>query len=262
METGIPVGFEKFVRNAAAKYERVLELASEFLTFAHALLQPPPKGVLTSLLRSVCLTITNSYQSVLLLTMNGCGTDALKIVRSMFESAVTVAYLQDKPDLLQDFLDYRWIKRQKHQEFLAQCCPEQFNAIDPTEIKKTILEYGRIKARFRGRSSWTDTNLREMAKSVGIEQQYLAVYPFTSSVHHLDVIGVMAQEDEGVMDVEVLPSEKNIRLALAIAGMSAYIALRYYDESMTTGKAKELEDWFQRYSVAQDGLKCNTNSAP
>jgi hypothetical protein len=252
MQSANNVGFEEFARESAAKYEPVLRLAGEFLNLAHALLQPPPKDLLTSLLRSICLTITNSYQSVLLLGIHGCGSDALKIVRSMFESTVAASYLQENPGLLQDFLDYRWVKRNKHQEFLAQFAPDKLKLLDPAEVTKTVVEYARVKAKFKGRTSWSDKSLPKMANDVGLAQQYLAIYPFTSSVHHLDVIGIMAQEDNRILDIEVLPSDANTDLALSISGMTAYAALYRFDQAVSGGKAVELENWFQRYGAAQD----------
>jgi hypothetical protein len=39
--------------------------------------------------------------------------------------------------------------------------------------------------------------------------------------------------------------------------MSAYIAVRYFDQAVSTGKAKKWEDWFRRYAVAQDEVKAN-----
>jgi hypothetical protein len=249
------IGFGEFARQNTLKYEAVLQAATDFLILAHGMLEPPPKALLPSLIRSICLTITNSFQSVLLLTMNGCGSDSLKITRSMFESCIVASYLQEKPALLQDFLDFRWVKQHKHQEMLAQDAPDKLKSLGPNEVTKTVVEYGRVKGRFKGRSSWSDKNLREMAKDVGLEQQYLAIYPFGSSVQHLDVIGVMAQEDDRILDVEVLPSDKNIELALSISGMSAYIALRHFDQLVGTGKATALQKWFERYENAQDHVK-------
>jgi hypothetical protein len=245
-------GFEEFERQATVTHEATLQLAARFLTLAHAMLQPPPTDSLVSLLRSLCLSIANSYQSVLLLTMNGCGSDALKIARSMFESAIVVGYLSLNPDLLQDFLDWRWVRRYKHQEFMAQYAPERFRSLDPAEVSKTTVEYAKIRDHFSHRHSWSNKDRRMMAKDVGLEQEYLALYPFTSSVHHIDVIGVMAQEDERINDIEVLPSDANIRLALAISGMSAYVALLWFDQAAGSMKAEELKNWFACYSAAQE----------
>ena len=244
------VGFEDFRRKASEKYAGVLSQGSTLLTTAHGMYEQSVKDTLCSLIRSACITVTNSFQSVLLLTMNGCGSDALKIARSMFETSVVMTYLQKHPNLLADFLDYRWIKRNKHQEFLSQYAPDELKRIDPAEVVKTVAEYGRVKSRFKGRSSWNDKKLPCMAKDVGLEQQYLAVYPFTSSVHHLDVIGIMAQEDDGISDIEVLPSGKNLDLALSIAGLSAYVAVAALDEALGAKSSQKLADWSKQYRAS------------
>lgn len=245
---GYRIGFEVFAQKTATTYSPVLEEVKTYFTQMEEMSQNAPSQLLDSLVRLVSLTVSNSYQSVLLLTMNGCGSDALKIARSMFESSVAIAYLQKYPHLVNDFVDYRWVKRHKHQEFLAQYAPDNFKAIDPAQIALTIAEYARVKARFKGRQSWSDKNLREMAKDLGVEQSYLGIYPFTSSVHHLDVIGIMAQEDAN--DIEVLPSAANIYLALSISGLSAYIVLACYDEAKALGKEAVLKEWLSRYFIS------------
>ncbi len=217
---------------------------------AHEIYQKAPPDELSALVRSATITVTNSFQSVLLLTMNGCGSDALKITRSMFESSVVVGYLQKHPALFADFVDYRWVKRHKAQEFLALYAPDRFKAVDAAEIAKTVAEYARVKSRFKGRSSWSDKSLRDMAVDIGIEQAYLAVYPFASSVHHLDVIGIIAQEDQRIGDIEVLPSRANLDLALSIAGLSAYVALTSLDDALGSGQSQALTDWFREYRSA------------
>jgi hypothetical protein len=41
-------------------------------------------------------------ESALILALNGCADDALRIARTMFESAVTMYYLESHPDLVPD----------------------------------------------------------------------------------------------------------------------------------------------------------------
>ncbi len=233
----------------------VLETATEFFALTKEIVQPPASNLTISLLRSVCLSVANSYQSVLLLAMNGCGSYALKIARGMFESVVLVGYIQANPALATDFTEFRWVKRHKHQEYLRQYVPEQFHILDPAEVAKTSSEYARVKNRFKGGNSWSNKNLREMAKEIGIEHQYLAIYSFTSSIHHLDVIGIMAQEDDSILDIEVLPSIKNIELALAIGGLSTYLALRYFDKAAGLGKDTVLDELFHRSRAALETVK-------
>jgi hypothetical protein len=52
----------------------------------------------------------NSNGAVLAVATAGYGNDAAKIVRSMFEGAVTIAYLRKKPKLVLDYIDYHKVK--------------------------------------------------------------------------------------------------------------------------------------------------------
>jgi hypothetical protein len=50
--------------------------------------------------RQLLRTVSNSMRSVLILVEHGCGTDALKIARTMFETAVNIHYLHNNPETL------------------------------------------------------------------------------------------------------------------------------------------------------------------
>jgi hypothetical protein len=65
------------------------------------------------------------------------------------------------------------------------------------------------------------------------------------------VIGIMAQEDEKIFDIEVVPSDKNIGMALSISGLGAYVSLASCDEAAKLGKETALADWlFKKYQTA------------
>jgi len=53
------------------------------------------------------------FFEVLLCCGNGYGTAALKLVRTLYERAVTLLYLHEHPDELQDFLDYHHVAQHK-----------------------------------------------------------------------------------------------------------------------------------------------------
>jgi hypothetical protein len=74
-------------------------------------------------------------------------------------------------------------------------------------------------------------------------------------VHHLDVVGLMAQEDEGGLDVEVLPSRNNIDLALSIAGLSISLALDYFDQSLGAVHAEAIKGGFDEFKKALDAAQ-------
>lgn len=87
-----------------------------------------------------------------------------------------------------------------------------------------------------------------MAKDVGHELTYAAIYPLTSSVHHLDVVGLVAQSDGE--DGEVLPSTNNLQLALANGGWGLFVALDCFNEMASLGMEQEIETIFKKYKSA------------
>jgi len=54
--------------------------------------------------------VANSFSAVVLLAVNGFGIDALKVGRTMFEAAVTVAYLRKNPTEYDDYRDFRFVR--------------------------------------------------------------------------------------------------------------------------------------------------------
>jgi DNA mismatch endonuclease Vsr len=51
------------------------------------------------------------------LAQHGCGVDAQKIVRSMFETSVVLTSFDHFRALIQDFMDFRWIKKMSAARF-------------------------------------------------------------------------------------------------------------------------------------------------
>jgi hypothetical protein len=102
-----------------------------------------------------------------------------------------------------------------------------------------------------------------MAKDVDHERTYAAIYPLTSSVHHLDVVGLVAQSDGE--DVEVLPSTNNLPLALSNAGWGLFVALDAFNDLAALGMAQEIESRLEiptasspvsrKNSVLADGIR-------
>ena len=133
----------------------------------------------------------------------------------------------------------------------------RYARIKPELIAESEAEYAKVESQFATKkwlkNDWCKANLREMAEEVGHEKTYLFVYPVTSSVHHLDIVGLAAQTDNE--DVEVLPSRKNIELALAIAGMGVFLTLDCYNEVASLGADKEIAALFAAHRNAIETSK-------
>jgi hypothetical protein len=247
-------GFPDFQQDFARQYATVIDVANRLIALEDELFQKPVSEPLHELIRCIVRTVANSFRALLILVSNGCGTDALKVARGMFESAITVLYLKKHPEMLNDYLNFGSVKRHRHYECLKQFQPDGLKWIKPDVIAESEAEYAKVESQVATKrwlkNDWCKANLREMAEEVGHEKTYVFVYPLLSSVHHLDIVGLGAQTDDE--DVEILPSWNNIELALALAGMFVFLALGFYNEVASLGADKEIAALFAAHKSALD----------
>jgi hypothetical protein len=87
------------------------------------------------------------FWEVGLLCANGYGVGALKLLRSFYEVAVTMAYLSKNPSEVDDFLDYHWVSQHK----LVKAIEDSFGAgrFGRDIFGQTKEEYARVKDNFR-----------------------------------------------------------------------------------------------------------------
>jgi hypothetical protein len=252
MPDPLAFGFLDFQQDFARQFAAVIEIATRLMDVENGIFQKPVSEPLHKLIRYIARTVSNSYSALFILVSNGCGTDALKVARGMFESAITVLYLKKHPELFDDYLNFRWVKRHKYYEYLKQFHPEDLKRVKAEDIAASEAEYAKVETQFPRkkwlRNDWCKANLREMAAEVGQGQAYFFVYPVTSSIHHLDIVGLGAHVDDE--DVEMLPSWKNIELAVAIAGIGVFLTLDCYNEVAGLGMDKEIGELFKAHKDA------------
>lgn len=208
-------------------------------------------GPLLETARLLLRTVSNSMRSVLILVEHGCGTDALKLARTMFETAVNIHYLHSHPDSIQDYEDFLWIKRKKHHDYVMKFAPAQAQPMGDESLSELASEYARVQQRFTGpkgkvRNRWQGPDYREIARSVGGEIIYDGVYPSLSSLMHMDILGLtIAKAPSG--DVEPVPSDVNLELGLQIAVWSYAMALSAADEVLTGNSRDRIQSAFNRF---------------
>ncbi len=54
--------------------------------------------------------------------------------RTMFESAVTVHYMDSHPELVQDYVDFLWVKRKLYHEDRLKSAPGQAERMDGRRV--------------------------------------------------------------------------------------------------------------------------------
>jgi hypothetical protein len=135
----VPVGVgnlgeqQKFLAANPARIEAIQNLyASAKLVFLRTLHTDEPADRVGFYLGRICV---EEFSEILLLAGNGHGVGALKVLRGMYERAVTSAYILANPDQAELFLDYDKVNKHKaymHSKKLGEYGPH----LPPEMIEK------------------------------------------------------------------------------------------------------------------------------
>jgi Family of unknown function (DUF5677) len=174
------------------------------------------------------------FSEILLLAGNGHGIGALKILRGMYERAVTSAFILANPDQTDAFLEYD--KVNKHRAYMhAKKLGEHGPRLTPETIKRIEDEFEAVKPMFlngtRVRGSWTKLDTASLAQKAGpgYEALYLdAFYKPTLELHTTatSVLGRLELTEKGIMSFDSGP--KRIEAGHAIV-MAHNLLLRVLD---------------------------------
>jgi Family of unknown function (DUF5677) len=203
--------------------------------------------------RSLAQTVLNSFYAVTLLTEHGCGPDALKIVRSMFETSVVLASFDHFPELMKDFMDFRWIKKWKSINAAKGTPREKFVSPESEgEIKKN---YDLVVPRFADKngkplSSWFRGSFKDLCEKLDKDSakmpwaviHYSDLYTMSSGLMHCDIVGLESQVDSGGYDVETPPSDQYVVESLISSHWAIFWALASYASIAGLPKAHEYGD--------------------
>lgn len=218
----------------------------ELMPLQNDIFRKPISEPLHKVISYITKIVSNSLGALITLALNGYGSDAMRIARSMFEGAVTVGYLKLHPDQLDDYLDFHWIRQKRLYDYTAKYQPEELHHISPDRISEMEKKYKDVAGRFtdrRGkvRGSWSKVKLRQMAEEVGKGQSYPTFYALASSMHHLDIGGLSAHSEKKTFDVDVAPSLQWLNVALIMGHNAVLSVLASYNEVAQLGMDRELE---------------------
>jgi len=118
------------------------------------------------------------FSEVFLLCANGYGVGALKLLRSLYEHAVTLRYLHEHPEELDDFWDYAYVAEHKVLQPIIKTFGER--AFENTNVRATEVEerFQSVKDHFmvtdckkcgtkRLNHTWNKLDFATMAKHAG-----------------------------------------------------------------------------------------------
>lgn len=122
--------------------------------------------------------VAEDFMEVFLMAANGYGFGAMKLLRSMYEHAVTLKYLHEHPDELQAFFDFDRVQQYKLVKQIIDTFGE--DALHPDTISTTEQEYAEVKDEFMVKScksktcseqrvghTWSKLDFVSMAKRTG-----------------------------------------------------------------------------------------------
>ena len=171
---GIPEEQTEFIKRHSLFFDRFPNLRSAFYTaFIREMSTAEPVDRVVFYLGRLCV---EDFLELLLLCGNGYGIGAMKILRGMFECAVTASYLQQNSEEAENFLDYHWIAKHK----LAQAIKETMgtDAIPKDIFEKFKENYQSVRPKFmvtdckkcgtqRLNHTWTKLDFVSMARKAG-----------------------------------------------------------------------------------------------
>jgi len=245
--TVMHAGFPDFWEKAYSLNPEAYRALGDLYPIQNALFKKPVKKPVLRVMRFMTKVVGNSAGSVMLLTLNGFGNDAMRIARSMFEGAVTVGYLRLHPEEYKDFRDFLWVKQKRRYDYLVKHDPVQLSTVQPKHIKRMMRRYPAVVGRFTGkngriRHSWCRKPISQMADEVGLGKSYSTFYSTASSMHHFDVTGLSAQlESERIPDADSAPSENWLEESLNMAHKALLVCLVHYNNAARLGMSKGLK---------------------
>jgi hypothetical protein len=199
------------------------------------------------------------YREILLLCGNGYGIAAAKILRSLYEHAVTAHHIVRHPEDIDLFNDYIHVQNKKFLEYTKNVLtPEQFSQLVTDEQAKSVIkDYERVRSHFNRENSWSPMNLLDMARSdgTGLHIYYSACFANPAAHLHASPRGVYSRivEDSGRVIFQAgsqpLEASESLKLATSIflialrASLNMFAPQLNYELSRLMGTM--LTDWNQ-----------------
>jgi len=143
----------------------------------------------------------NQYKGILLLAMNGCFNSVIVEYRSLYESFVIGQYLIKYPDLVSIYKEHMQFLRYHLTQVVGNSKPEwdKIHDIYLKKYGKEFLEnYGWTKSKIPNKK---DRKIGTLAKACNLEEDFTALYKFSSSFVHSSAFSVSARTDLGQLKV-------------------------------------------------------------
>jgi hypothetical protein len=192
-------------------------------------------------------TCRQDFLEIVFLAVNGYGAGATKILRSLYERAVTVAYLIQKPDKVERFLQFAAIQENRAVQATLRLVPQQKidSAMNPENtVAEVHKRYEQYKGTFKATAcevcgvktppSW-DIDLVSMIRQVG--EPYESVFVLAYTNPNFQIHATLASASPHDEDRE----EKDAKTALLVATELFLAAIRSQNTLFSLGLDPDIE---------------------
>lgn len=143
------------------------------------------------------------FNEAFLLCANGYGFGGLKIVRGLYERAVTSGYIAKHPNEAESFLEYHFIHKGKMLNH-ARSFTDVNKEIPKEEIEETQKLYRKFKEKFKEplckecgtyktQFSWSKLDTASMARKIGLDSLYFPGYYYPTLQTHATPSSLMSR---------------------------------------------------------------------
>jgi hypothetical protein len=208
--------FADFFPTVEREYPRFFEVGQHALDAMHSVADRPyedPAPHQRAIL-NLSMLAGVAFVEVIILTGNGLGSGAMRILRSLLEMGINIEFFRLRPEAFEDYKEWYHVERFREFEFLRQHAAEAFAMLDPQAVTNAEREMTRVRPRFeqarydgaaRLRGSWSLLDLGARAVATGFADSYRLINPMASSFVHETMYGMLrhfdAARDEHRIDV-------------------------------------------------------------
>lgn len=213
----------------------------------------PADGVVFSLGR---LSVED-FMEVLLLCGNGYGIGGMKLLRGLYEKAVTLGYIARKPEKAEQFLEYHFVHQGKLFNHANQVFPMNEH-LSASQIEQIKSAYKRTKGNYqevlcdkcgttRTRFSWSELDILSMAREAGLHELYLPCYYDPTLQAHATVSSLTARmklRDNGQLAFDEGAQREKADLVLVSAHNIILYVLDVVNKYFKMGLENEIQECF------------------
>lgn len=200
------------------------------------------------------------FMEILLLCGNGYGVGGMKLLRGLYEKAVTLGYIAKNPEKAEQFLDYHNVHQGKLLNHAKQVFP-MGKYLSASQIDEIQSAYRRTKDKYqevlcekcgttRTSFSWSELDLLSMAREAGLHKLYLQCYYDPTLQAHTTVSSLIARlrlGDNGQVSFDEGAQHEKADLALVSAHNVILYVLDTENRYFKMGLESEIQDRFEDF---------------